>query len=437
MILGRPCQKEVPPLKLHIGRLKMGARISTVNHSPFINLCLEGGKIQLYGTDSGQGQYNSSSPQIQLSTNHILFRKILVTLYFQVEFKLDDRLLHLIHAKKSMHISRFQTFFLNLWKFLPLSFFLGTHTYIDGTKKLANMKKRLRFQMPHVPLKVLRGQQDEEDIQDQLYERFQAPPGTTTEEEAERAAADNESRTSHSSHEDITSGVGEVSEEGTGKSGSGLDRSVGSIHSIRQSDNASDEGAEDVHSDHIDLNNTGYQTTGSVSHEAIELQAFADVHQRPDTEGDTTINTDNTNNTGSGVASIPNVSEEATGRYLGRHTSSIDNVSQSDTASDEAIELQGFAQVHHPPNTESDVASISNISEEIMQRYLGEHTGSQHSASQSDNASHEGVGNVHNDQINNTGYEATGRVSDEDIEMQVLPQTHQPPNTDNDDSDVL
>ena len=64
------------------------------------------------------------------------------------------------------------------------------------------MKKRLRFQMPHVPLKVLRGQQDEEDIQDQYYKRFQAP-GTTTEEKAERAG-DNDSGTSHSSHEDIT-----------------------------------------------------------------------------------------------------------------------------------------------------------------------------------------------------------------------------------------
>ena len=221
--------------------------------------------------------------------------------------------------------------------------------------------------MPHVPLKVLRGQQDEEDIQDQYYERFQAPPGTSTEEEAERAVAD-DSRTSYSSDEDITTDMGEVSEEGTGRSGSGLDRSVGSVHSIRQSDNAS--------------------------------------------------------------------IEEATGRYLGRHTSSIDNVSQSDTASDEAIELQGFAQVHHPPNTESDVASICNISEEIMQRYLGEHTGSINSASQSNTFSHERVVNVHNDQIDTTGYEASGSVSLEDIEMQVLPQTHQLPNTDNDDSDV-
>ena len=413
------------------------------------------------------------------------------------------------------------------------------------------MKKRLRFQMPHVPLKVLRGEQDKEDIQDQYYERFQAPPGTSTEEEEANAW-----RGSSSSHWESTTDIGNVSE------------SLGSIHSISESNNASDEGSEDVPSDHVDLglNNTGYQTMGSVSHEAIELQAFADVHQLPYIDSDATINTDNTNNTGSGVASIGNVSEdskqrflgehtgtignasqsdtasheaielqgfsrvhqppntdsnvtsvgniseeamgrylgantgsihsafesdpgsqegvgnlhnntgyeatgsvshettelqsfaqvhkpsntqsdvtintdniseEAVGRYLGRHTSSIDNVSQSDTALDEAIELQGFSPVHQPPHTDSDIVSISNINKEIMRRYLGEHTGSINSASQSDTASHEGIRNVHNDQINNTGYEATNSVSNEAIEMQVLPQAYQLPNIDNHDSDVL
>ena len=43
------------------------------------------------------------------------------------------------------------------------------------------MKKRLRFQMPHVPLKVLRGEDDKEDVRDRYHERFQAPD-TTTEE---------------------------------------------------------------------------------------------------------------------------------------------------------------------------------------------------------------------------------------------------------------
>ena len=113
--------------------------------------------------------------------------------------------------------------------------------------------------MPHVPLKVLRGQQDEEDIQDQYYERFQAP-GTSTEEEA------NALRRNSFSHGDSTTDIGNVSE------------SVGSIHSISESDNASDEGPEDVQSNHIDLNNSGNQATDNGSHEAIELQALAQAH---------------------------------------------------------------------------------------------------------------------------------------------------------------
>ena len=72
LILGRPCQKEAKPLKSHIGRLKMGARISTVNQ--LLILCLGIGKIQLYGTQT-VGKDNSSSTQIQLSTNHIIFKK--------------------------------------------------------------------------------------------------------------------------------------------------------------------------------------------------------------------------------------------------------------------------------------------------------------------------------------------------------------------------
>ena len=249
--------------------------------------------------------------------------------------------------------------------------------------------------MPHVPLKVLRGQQDEEDVQDQYYERFQAPLGTSREEEA------NALRRSSSSHGYSTTDIGNVSE------------SVGSIHSISDYDNASDKGAKDVHSDHIDLSNSGYQSTGSVSHEAIELKAFSDVHQPPNTDSDTTINTDN-----------------VMGRYLGRHTSSIDNVSQSDTVLDEAKELRGLAQVHQLPNADNDVASIGNVSEDAMQRYLAEHTGSTQGASQSNTASHEGVGNVQNDQTNNTGYETKGSVSHEAVALQSF--VHKPPNTESD-----
>ena len=86
----------------------------------------------------------------------------------------------------------------------------GTRSYIDGTKDWKTMKKRLRFQMPHVLLKVLRGQQDEEDIHDQYYERFQAP-GTTTEDDNNDNDDDDDSRSSLS-HEDITTDMGEDSD---------------------------------------------------------------------------------------------------------------------------------------------------------------------------------------------------------------------------------
>ena len=68
------------------------------------------------------------------------------------------------------------------------------------------------FQIPHVPLKVLRGEQDQVDIQDQYYERFQAP-GTTTEDAEDDKDIDDDSRRSSLSHEGITTDIGQVSEE--------------------------------------------------------------------------------------------------------------------------------------------------------------------------------------------------------------------------------
>ena len=145
--------------------------------------------------------------------------------------------------------------------------FSGTHSYIDGTKDWKVMKKRLRFLMPHVPLKVLRGQQDEEDIQDQYYDRFQAPPGTSTEEEAERAA-DDDSTTSHSSHEDITTDVDEVSEDGIERY---LGRHTGAMHNVNQVEIPNDQNE----------NTPQYDTTGSVNLEAADVQAVAQMHPMP------------------------------------------------------------------------------------------------------------------------------------------------------------
>ena len=123
--------------------------------------------------------------------------------------------------------------------------------------------------MPHVPLRVARGQQDEEDVHDQYYERFQAP-GTTTEEEAERA--DDDSGTSHSSHEDITSDVGEVSEEGMARY---LGRHTGSIDSAN----------ERVQNDQNNTRNSPqYDTTGNVNLEAADVNVVAQVHRLSSTD---------------------------------------------------------------------------------------------------------------------------------------------------------
>ena len=149
--------------------------------------------------------------------------------------------------------------------------------------------------MPHVPLKVLRGQQDEEDVQDQYYERFQAPPGTSTEEEEERAAAAaaaavNDSRSSHSSHEDITTDVDDVSDEGMERY---LDRHTSAMHSVNQVDD--DFGEIQNNPNESTQEFPEYDTTGSVDHQASHVQVVADVHRvrnRNETESDSLSNDD-------------------------------------------------------------------------------------------------------------------------------------------------
>ena len=246
--------------------------------------------------------------------------------------------------------------------------------------------------MPHVPLKVLRGEEDQEDPQDNLFERFQAPTTATEDDD------DGYSNRSSLAPDDIV----EVNEAGMNRR---LGGDTDSIHSI--------EGARNV-----DIHNTGYQTTGSVSHEEIELQTIAQVHvhQPPNMDNDST-----------------DVSEEGNSIQLGTDTGSIHSMSESDIASQEkarnidntgyqttgsvsqeAIELQVFAQVHPMPYTD-------NVQEDA----LGTDTGSLRSAAQSGTASQEGAENLDNEEINNNGYQISGNVSNEAIEMQVLAQTQQ------------
>ena len=135
--------------------------------------------------------------------------------------------------------------------------------------------------MPHVPLKVLQGQQDEEDIQDQYFERFQAPPGTTTENEDidDNDDDDDDSRGSLS-HENIASDVGEVSEGGMERY---LGRHTGTIDSAN----------EMVQNDQNRMRNIPeYDMTRSVNLEADDVNVVAQVHRLPST--DVTSNDDTT-----------------------------------------------------------------------------------------------------------------------------------------------
>ena len=155
-----------------------------------------------------------------------------------------------------------------------LLLFSGLHSYIDGTKDWKTMKKRLRFQLPHTPLKVLRGEQDQEDIQDQYYERFQAP-GTTTEDADDDRDTDNDSITSSLPHEDMATDIdaasdtGEVSEEG-------LARYLGGS---------------------LDTENDPTNAAEYINLETTDIQVVAQVHQLPDsdiTSNDSVSNDDTT-----------------------------------------------------------------------------------------------------------------------------------------------
>ena len=135
-------------------------------------------------------------------------------------------------------------------------FISGTHSYIDGTKDWKTMKKRLRFQMPHVPLKVLRGEEDRVDTEDENYERFQAP-GTATEDD------EDDSRTSSLSDE-RPNDTDEFNAEGMVRY---LGNSIDNLnHEPRMK------------------NTPEYNTTGSVNCEAHELQVLAQVNHRPDSD---------------------------------------------------------------------------------------------------------------------------------------------------------
>ena len=145
------------------------------------------------------------------------------------------------------------------------------------------MKKRLRFQMPHVPLKVLRGEDDQEDVWDKYHERFQAP-GTTTEDAEDDKDTDDDSRTSSFLHEYITTDIGEVSEKDMERYLAGHSDS---IDSVIQLDNETQ--------NYQNKNSQQNNTTTSVNEETVDVEAVAQVHllsSRDEPEQDSLSNDD-------------------------------------------------------------------------------------------------------------------------------------------------
>ena len=311
-------------------------------------------------------------------------------------------------------------------------FLLGTHSYIDGTKDMKRMKKLLRYELPRTPLKVLRGEQDEEDIEDKYFERFVPPTTTATEDE------------------NISTDIGEVSEEGMGRYLGGNTSSIGTIN---QPDGILDEGAEVVHNGKV--NSTGKQT-GS-SHEAIEMQVFEQEqlpHQSGDIDDDGPLTDDTTsyiNNSLSTDDATSNVSSVGSEESLGSQHSAIaaqSNVASHEgfgnmqfnqrnntgdqtvsTKSHEAIEMQAMAEVQHLPKADDD--TITNASNEGLKKCLGRKTGSIQNTTHLHTASLDS--NLPNDQANNTGDQT---VSHEAAELQAMAQVLHPPNTDNSDDDA-
>ena len=130
--------------------------------------------------------------------------------------------------------------------------FLGTRTYIDGTKDLNTMKQRLRFQLPHTPLKVLRGEQDVEDIQDKYYEVF-IPPTTSDDTTDYRSDVT----------ERVTTDSGDVSDEGMARY---LGGSIDDFN--RESRSASERSSIRDVSEDTDIDDR------KINHENIEMRQF-------------------------------------------------------------------------------------------------------------------------------------------------------------------
>ena len=133
--------------------------------------------------------------------------------------------------------------------------------------------------MPHVPLKVLRGEEDKEDVQDKYFDKFQAP-GTSTEDAED---IDDDSRTSSLSCDNVI--IGEAGEEGMARH---MGECTGSVESVTWP------GFQNYQSEKTQ-ENPECNTTESANDETVYAEVVAQVHRVPsrnETKTDSLLNDD-------------------------------------------------------------------------------------------------------------------------------------------------
>ena len=135
------------------------------------------------------------------------------------------------------------------------------------------MKKKLRFQLPHTPLKILRGDQDVEDVQDKYFAAF--VPSTTTDESTNYKS----DVTDH-----VTTDIGDVSDEGMERilgcsnTGSTENPNSDSKSSLSPSTSCSSYFEQVEEESDYDLQDT--------NHENTEMEMIALVHSEEGSERD-------------------------------------------------------------------------------------------------------------------------------------------------------
>ena len=129
------------------------------------------------------------------------------------------------------------------------------------------MKQKLRFQLPHTPLRVLRGEQDVEDIQDKYFEVF-VPPTTSDDTTDYRSDV-----TEH-----VTTDSGDVGDKGMVRY---LGGSIDDFN--RDSPSASERSSVRDVSEDTDSDNQ------KINHENIELQLFAQENVKAEEMDDISV----------------------------------------------------------------------------------------------------------------------------------------------------